>query len=78
MEDFDMDAVDNLEQENDKSPQKKSHQPSGIAMEALAGLLDSYSTTEMKVRYSFSINQLNASLSDRILVVQFYQYLYNN
>jgi hypothetical protein len=78
MEDFDMDAVDNLEQENDKSLQKKSHQPSGIAMEALAGLLDSYSTTEMKVRYSFSINQLNASLSDRILVVQFYQYLYNN
>jgi hypothetical protein len=50
MEDFDMDADDNLEQENDKSPQKKSsHQPSGIAMEALAGLLDSYSTTGMKV-----------------------------
>jgi hypothetical protein len=50
MEDFDMDADDNLEQENDKSPQKKSHQPSGIAMEALAGLLDSYSTTGMKVK----------------------------
>jgi hypothetical protein len=58
MEDFDMDADDNIEQENEKSPQKKSHQPSGIAMEALTGLLDSYSTTEMKVRSSYSIPQL--------------------
>lgn len=59
MEDFDMDADDNLEQENDKSPQKKSHQPSGIAMEALAGLLDSYSTPGMKVKSLYFINQLN-------------------
>lgn len=50
MEDFDMDADDIIEQENDKSPQKKTHQPSGIAIDALAGLLDSYSSTEMKVR----------------------------
>jgi hypothetical protein len=56
MEDFDMNADDNIEQENDKSPQKKSHQPSGIALEALTGLLDSYSTAEMKVRSSYSIN----------------------
>ena len=60
MEDFDMDAVDTIEQENDKSPpQKKSHQQTGIAMEALAGLLDSYSTTEMKViQQLHSINYL--------------------
>ena len=45
-----MDADDNLEQENDKSPKKKAPQASGIAMEALAGLLDSYSTTGAKVR----------------------------
>ncbi len=45
-----MDADDNIEPENNKSPQKKSHQPSGIAIEALTGLLDSYSTAEMKVR----------------------------
>lgn len=54
MEDFDMDADDNLEQENEKSPQKKSHQPSGIALEALTGLLDSYSSAETKVN-SFKI-----------------------
>ncbi|CAF0819314.1 unnamed protein product [Rotaria sordida] len=48
MEDFDMDADDIIEQENNKSPQKKSLQPTGIAMDALTGLLDSYSTTEMK------------------------------
>jgi hypothetical protein len=50
MEDFDMDADDNIEQENDKSPQKKSLQPSGIAIEALTGLLDIYSSAETKVR----------------------------
>ena len=49
MEDFDMDADDNLEQENAKSPQKKSHPVSGIAIDALAGLLDSYSTGGAKV-----------------------------
>ncbi|CAF0929823.1 unnamed protein product [Adineta steineri] len=48
MEDFDMDADDNMEQENDKSPKKKTHQPSGIAIDALAGLLDSYSSAETK------------------------------
>ncbi|CAF2325762.1 unnamed protein product [Rotaria sp. Silwood2] len=47
MEDFDMDADDIIEQENSKSPQKKTLQQTGIAMDALAGLLGSYSTTEM-------------------------------
>ncbi|CAF1214864.1 unnamed protein product [Rotaria magnacalcarata] len=47
MENFDMDADDNIEQENTVSPVKKPMQPSGIAMDALAGLLDSYSTTDM-------------------------------
>lgn len=51
MEDFDMDADDHCEQENVKSPVKKSIPQSGIAMDALAGLLDSYSTTEMKVNF---------------------------
>jgi hypothetical protein len=70
MEDFDMDADDNLEQENAKSPQKKSHQPSGIAMEALAGLLDSYSTTEMKVRQFYPLTIIGIfSFLYRILVV---------
>lgn len=48
MEDFDMYVDENLEQENEKSPPKKAAQPSGIAMDALAGLLDSYSTGGVK------------------------------
>ena len=52
MDDFDMDADDQIEQENEKSPEKKSYAPSGIEMEALHGLLDSYSTSDMKVRES--------------------------
>jgi hypothetical protein len=59
MEDFDMDADDNIEQENDKSPQKKSLQPSGIAIEALTGLLDIYSSAETKVRLAYYINHLS-------------------
>ncbi|CAF1260599.1 unnamed protein product [Adineta ricciae] len=48
MEDFDMDADDVMEQENEQSPKKKTLQPSGIALEALTGLLDSYTPGEMK------------------------------
>lgn len=60
MEDFDMDADDVVEQENEKSPKKKSNQPSGIALEALTGLLDSYSSGDAKVRNLFKI--LNAEM----------------
>jgi hypothetical protein len=49
MEDFDMDADDPMEQENNLSPEKKPPASTGIAMDALHGLLDSYSTSEMKV-----------------------------
>lgn len=45
-----MDADDNLEQENEKSPQKKSHPVSGIALDALTGLLGSYAAGGTKVR----------------------------
>ena len=41
-----MNVDDNIDQENDKSQRLQS---AGIAMDALAGLLNSYSTTEMKV-----------------------------
>jgi hypothetical protein len=53
MTDFDMDTVDHhIEQENESSSlssEKKSHPSSGIEIDALHGLLDSYSTTDMKV-----------------------------
>lgn len=47
-----MDADDAMEQENEQSPKKKTLQPSGIALEALTGLLDSYTPGEMKVTYN--------------------------
>ena len=62
MEDFDMDAEDPIEQENNPAPEKKSHQPSGIAMDALHGLLDSYSTADMKVRPHLLAPHENESL----------------
>ena len=49
MDDFDMDADDPVEQENAKSPEKKSHPTSGIEIDALHGLLDIYSTSDAKV-----------------------------
>ena len=47
-----MDADDVMEQENEQSPKKKTVQPSGIALEALTGLLDSYTPGEMKVTFN--------------------------
>ena len=49
-----MDADDNLEQENVKSPPKKAQPVSGIAIDALAGLLDSYSKVIIKSRHIIS------------------------
>lgn len=60
MEDFDMDADDNLEQENAKSPKKKSHPVSGIALDALTGLLGSYSAAGTKVRSKHLILTTNS------------------
>ncbi|UJR33361.1 hypothetical protein I4U23_020809 [Adineta vaga] len=42
------DDDDVMEQENEQSPKKKTLQPSGIAFDALAGLLDSYSSGDTK------------------------------
>lgn len=77
MEDFDMYVDENIEQENEKSPQKKAAQPSGIAMDALAGLLDSYSTGGIKVRKRviFLIDKKNTN--DRILLDQRHLYNFN-
>lgn len=69
-----MDADDQLEQENTPVPEKKSHQPSGIEIDALHGLLDIYSTTDMKVRpclftghenafYTIECSSLNSRIS---------------
>ena len=55
-----MDADDNLEQENAKSPQKKSHPVSGIALDALTGLLGSYSAGGTKVRSKHLILMTNS------------------
>ena len=52
MENFDMDADDPNEQENLRSPEKKLLPQSGIEIDALHGLLDSYTTGEIKVRNS--------------------------